>query len=377
MKGRHQKQEPSDRPSGALFDSYSAFKKAAANWYKPPYAYGIFGTDTVQAFEQEMMNREGAQFAVAFPSGMAAIAATFISLSAKRDRKILVQDDIYTVGKMFCDRILESFGIETHYCAPEKLTPDDLVNASLLYLENPSYKHYQSIDLAAVIARAKAAGVPSVVDNSLMTYIHQKPLEMGADVVLYSASKHVAGHGDVLLGVVMTNDEATYRKIRDTQILLGMAVSSSDCALALRGLETLEMRLEQECDTTASLIEDMAQWPWVERIEATHVSVENGTVKAHTQPHADMPALPLFSMRLKGTYDESALETMSQAFQTIKIGYGWGATQSIILPEIDENGVVTMRLAVGIEGQARIAKDLQSGYQALSTHQAPKASLRP
>ena len=360
MKGKF----PIHRASGALFDCYADFKAAAKGWYDPPYSYGVFGTDTVLEFEAAIAEREGANHALAFPSGMGAIAATLMGLVSK-DETILIQKDVYTVTGMFADKQLSRFGIEVQQVDPVDPETDFAAlyesGARVLYLENPSYKNYETIDLAPVIERAKQAGLLTVVDNSLLTFLNSRPLDEGADAVIYSASKYISGHGDSLLGVVTTNNEDVFKAVRDTQILSGYVTSPEDCALALRGLETLDVRLRHQAAEADKLKRELAKAPWVKEVKSARYSVTDGTITKD-----DTSSFPIGTGLLSITFDDKLtddqLNTLTKAFNKVKVGYGWGSTTSIALPQNDDPEKTTMRISVGMQTADELFEELQRGY---------------
>lgn len=354
------------RAAGVLFSSYAAFKKAAAGWYDPPYSYGVFGTEPVRDFEAEMKAQEGADRALAFPSGMAAIAATLMSLASK-DETILIQKDVYTVTNMFAEKQLARFGIGTEEIDPYDPATDfeALYNngARVLYLENPSYQNYQKQDLKPVIAKAKAAGLKTVVDNSLPTFLNARPLNDGADIVVYSASKYIAGTGDSLLGVIATNDEDSYRAIRDTQILSGYVTSPEDAAIGLAGLKTLEKRMRTQSGETDKLMRALSEQPWVAAIHAPEYAYENGQVVKDDQDY-DV-GTSLFSITLKDKLSDEQINTMTEAFNKISIGYGWGSQNTIALPKNDDPATTKIRISVGANTANELLQELEAGYKSI------------
>lgn len=365
--------KPIQRAAGILFSSYAAFKKAAAGWYDPPYSYGVFGTETVREFEAEMKKHEGAARALAFPSGMAAIAATLMSLASKDDT-ILIQNDVYTVTNMFAEKQLARFGIKTEAVdiLSEDLDFEGLYEqgARVLYLENPSYQDYSKVDLAPVIQKAKAAGIKTVVDNSLPTFLNAKPLNDGADVVVYSASKYITGSGDSLLGAILTDDEEIYRQIRDTQILSGYVTSPEDAAIGLAGLKTLRKRMSSQASEANKLMRKLSAEPWVKAVQSAEYEYKDGEVVKDNQEYG--VGVSVFSITIADKLTDEEIDTLTQAFNKVQIGYGWGSQTTIALPKNDNPETTKIRISVGSDTADEILSELATGYDLVSQQQTTR-----
>ena len=358
-----------------MFECYADFKEAAGNWYKPPYSYGVFGTETVQQFEQEMANHEGAEYALAFPSGMAAIATTLGGLLSK-DETLALQKDVYSITEDYSERYLGRMGITTKTIDfdDQNLTGISGLDAKVLYLESPTYNDYKILDLQNIINDAKSEGMIVVIDNSLATFLNVKPLDMGADAVIYSASKHICGHGDALLGCVMTNSEEIYKQIRDHQILAGYVTSPEDAALGLRGLETLRVRMSHQSSETEKLIDALINMPWINEVRAAGFFAKDGKIINENKSFELTPGL--ISITLANELDDEQMDLFTRQFQTMKIGYGWGSTISLALPKTGE-GKTSIRISVGMDTADNILQDLDNGYEALQASSTITNTIKP
>jgi cystathionine beta-lyase/cystathionine gamma-synthase len=223
-----------------------------------PFSYARTGTPTRAALENCLAALENAAHGLAFSSGMAAIDAVLRAVLHPGD-EVLAQRDLYGGAYRLLTRVLEPAGI--------KVTFLDLSDAStlaaalhpgvkLLWLETPSNPLLNLVDISELSRQAHLAGVPVAVDNTFATPYLQNPLDQGADIVVHSATKYLAGHSDVLLGMVALNDDKLYQAIRFIQSAAGAVPGPQDCFLTLRGLKTLHLRMERHCDNA----ERVAHW---------------------------------------------------------------------------------------------------------------------
>lgn len=216
-----------------------------------PHQYGRFSNPTWQALEGALAILEDAQ-TVAFPSGMAAIAAVFTAHLKSGDRLLLPADGYWTT-RAYAEKYLGPNGIEVELCPTAEFAGRDLSGFSMVYLETPSNPGLDLCDIAEISARAKAAGALVVVDNTTMTPLGQRPLDLGADIVLASDTKHVAGHSDVLAGHVSAREAELIDAVRDWRKFVGAIPSPFDAWLTYRGLKTLELRFDRMCATAGLL----------------------------------------------------------------------------------------------------------------------------
>lgn len=217
------------------------------------HQYGRFGHPTWEAVEAQHAILEDAPSAV-FPSGMAAIAALFYATLKTGDKIITPADGYYTTGAL-AERFLTPLGVKViaHPIADYENAP--LEDAALVFLETPSNPGLDVCDISAVARRTKAAGVLLVVDNTTMTPYAQRPLDLGADVIVAADTKAPGGHGDALLGHVSTRDENLMQAVRDWRRMAGAIPGAMDAWLVHRGLETLEVRLARMSASAQSIAE--------------------------------------------------------------------------------------------------------------------------
>jgi cystathionine gamma-lyase len=229
-----------------------------------PYQYARWGNPTWTALEEALTLLEGAE-TITFPSGMAAIAAVFFGLLKSGDRVLLPADGYYTT-RICADHYLAPIGVAADTCATAALDAHDLAGYRMVLIETPSNPGLDLADIRAVAQRAHAAGAIVVVDNTTMTPLGQRPLELGADLVLSSDTKALNGHSDVLFGHVASNDAALIGAVRDWRRVTGAIPGPFESWLVHRGLETLELRLARMNASAQALAERLASHAKVQTV---------------------------------------------------------------------------------------------------------------
>ena len=234
---------------------------------EPGYVYSRASNPTVTAFQDRLAALEGAEACVATASGMAAIMATVMSLTASGSHVVAARELFGATLQMF--KILERFGVAVDYVNvtdTEQWRSALRPETKLCYLESPSNPLTEIADLAAIGAITRAAGVPLVVDNCLCSPALQRPLSLGADIVVHSATKYLDGQGRVLGGAVLGSrkfiDETLIPFVRAT----GPTLSAFNAWVLLKGTETLGLRMERQCANALALARWLEAHPGVERV---------------------------------------------------------------------------------------------------------------
>lgn len=226
-----------------------------------PYIYARNGTPTWEAVEAQLSLLEDAE-TVTFPSGMGAISAALFATLKAGDRVIIPADGYY-VTRVLSQGFLAPLGVDVVQIPTLDYASADFTGASVVYLETPSNPGLDVVDIAAVTARAHAAGAVVIVDNTTMTPLLQRPLDLGADMVVAADTKAPAGHSDALFGHVAGRDAARMARVRDWRRLSGAVPGSMEAWLVHRGLETLEVRLERMCTSAGVIAARLADHPAV------------------------------------------------------------------------------------------------------------------
>jgi cystathionine beta-lyase/cystathionine gamma-synthase len=234
---------------------------------RPGYVYGRgYGNPTVESFEAVMADLEGTEAAYGFGSGMAAIHAAVTTFAQSGDR-IVSSPELYGGAYSLFHEILPRYGIEMTFVSPHDpdAVADVLPGAKLFYVETIANPNCTVADLAALGERCREAGVPCAVDNTFASPYLCNPAAFGFDAVIHSATKYVGGHHDLIGGVACTSEELR-KRLRQTAIDVGGAMQPLDAWLAVRGIITLELRMQRHCANAQAVGEFLEGHPKVERV---------------------------------------------------------------------------------------------------------------
>lgn len=233
----------------------------------PGYIYTRIANPTLALLEARMAELEGGAAAIAFGSGMGAITATLWTLLRPGD-EIVVDKTVYGCTYAFLHHGIGEFGVRVTHVDMTDLAEVDAAMArrpKLVYFESPANPNMRLVDIAEVAARAQAAGARVVVDNTYCSPYLQRPLSLGADVVVHSATKYISGHGDVTAGVTVAADAEVAERIRlqGLKDMTGAVLSAQDAALLLRGLKTLALRMDRHCANAMAVARLLERHPAV------------------------------------------------------------------------------------------------------------------
>jgi cystathionine gamma-lyase len=226
--------------------------------------YGRFNNPTWDAVEELLSHLEDAP-AVAFPSGMAAIAAVFFSQLKSGDRVLLPSDGYYTT-RVLAERFLKPMGVSFDLRATGAYLDGGFDGYRLVFLETPANPGLDLCDIAAVSAAAHAAGAIVVTDNTTMTPYGQRPLDLGADVVVAADTKAPNGHSDALFGHLASRDEVVIAAVKEWRKLSGSIPGPFEAWLVHRGLETLEVRFDRMCSSAETIARRLKDHPKVKAL---------------------------------------------------------------------------------------------------------------
>jgi cystathionine gamma-lyase len=264
----HAGQEP-DPISGAVMTPIvlsSTFAQDGPGAHKG-YDYSRAGNPTRTALEGCLAALEGAKHAVAFASGCA--ATTAILLMLKTGDHVLCGDDVYGGTFRIFDKVMKDFGLEATFLDmsdPARVRAALRPNTRLLWMETPSNPMLKIFDIGALAEIAGKANAPLVVDNTFATPVLQRPLDLGATMVVHSTTKYLNGHSDVVGGAVMTKDDTVAERLHFLQKAVGAVPSPFDCYLVLRGLKTLAVRMRQHVAGASAVATWLHSHAQVERV---------------------------------------------------------------------------------------------------------------
>ncbi|MDA1677205.1 methionine gamma-lyase [Bacillus cereus group sp. TH152-1LC] len=338
----------------------------------PSYIYSRLGNPTVKLFEERMAVLEGGEEALAFGSGMAAISATLIGFLKAGDH-IICSNGLYGCTYGFLEVLEEKFMITHSFCDME--TEDDVENkirpnTKVIFVETPINPTMKLIDLKQVIRVAKRNGLLVVVDNTFCSPYLQRPLELGCDVVVHSATKYIGGHGDVVAGVTICKTKALAEKIRPMRKDIGGIMAPFDAWLLLRGLKTLAVRMDRHCDNAEKIVSflknhDAIEGVWYPEGELASRQMKRGG--------------GVISFSVKGGKEETQAFINDLHFITIAVSLGdtetliqhpATMTHAAIPAELrQEMGIYDnlIRLSVGLESWEDIVSDLEQALKKIST----------
>lgn len=333
---------------------------------RPIYSRGL--NPTVRAFEEMLAKLEGGEDALGFASGMAAISSTVLSFVEPGERIVAVRHCYPDAFRLFGTH-LKRMKVEVTYVdgRDEEAVARALPGAKLLYLESPTSWVMETHDVGALAALAKRHGVVSVIDNSWASPIFQRPLTLGVDLVLHSASKYLGGHSDVVAGVVAGSKELIGRIRSEAYPYLGGKLSPFDAWLLVRGLRTLPIRMKAH---EASALEIARRLQALDIVDTVfHPALANRL------PPGLTGTAGLFSFTFCKGID---IRAFADHLALFKLGVSWGGHESLIVPGevvlqqkaqpnsahafgIDARSV---RLHVGLEGTEALWSDLDAAIKA-------------
>src|SRR5262249_12294939 len=253
---------PIYRGSTILFPTVAALE---AN--DQEFTYGRLGTPTVRSLEQALAEIEGGYATRLTPSGLSAIATTFLALLSAGDH-LLVTDAVYRPTRRFCDHVLARLGVEVAYYDPLiGAGIKDLIkpNTKLVFAESPGSQTFEVQNIPAIAKAAHQRDTVVVLDNTWATPLFFKPFEHGADVSIQAATKYIVGHADAMLGTI-TASKAVWPAIARTHEELGLCVGPEDAYLGLRGLRSLGVRLARHQASAVAVAEWLKDRPEVARV---------------------------------------------------------------------------------------------------------------
>lgn len=253
---------------GYLYESMDDLDAIFANT-RPGYVYARYSSPTVAAFETAVANLEEGEAALAFASGMAAIQAALLATGVQSGSHVICAYDVYGATYSLLTRLFAGLGVHTSLVNVSDLQAVEAVlregDAAAVFVETISNPLLKVADIPALAELTHRHGAQLLVDNTFATPCLIRPLLHGADYVIHSATKYLAGHGDVLAGVVVTN-AANRARMFETNKLLGSNLGPFEAWLALRGLKTLPLRVKQQCRNAMQLAQWLAGRPGVAKV---------------------------------------------------------------------------------------------------------------
>ncbi len=351
----------------------TTFKQDGVGQTRGGFEYGRSGNPTRQALESAIAALEGGTHGFAYASGLAA-TQNLLYLLEPGDRLVL-SDDVYGGTWRLADKVWARYGVQTDAVDLRDL---DAVAAALrgpqparmVWIETPTNPLLKVVDISAVARLAASVGALTVVDSTFATPFLQRPLELGADLVLHSATKYLGGHSDVISGLVATGRDDLAERLRFHQNAAGAVPSPFDCWLVMRGMRTLAVRMERACGNAAAL----AGW-LVPRPEVTVVHYPGLPDHPQRELVARQMRLPGAMLSFELRAGEAAARRFVAATRLFTLAESLGAVESLIeLPAAMTHASVAgsalevpaglIRLSVGIEAVEDLVADLDLAFAA-------------
>ena len=374
------------KASTVYFPSVAAMR--SREWKnKTAYTYGLHGTPTTYTLEERLCVLEGGRQCVLVPSGLAAIANTALALLSTGD-EVLIPDNAYGPNKALAEGELRHWGIDHAYYDP--LNPQDLAaritkRTRLVWLEAPGSVTMEFPDLIGLVRICRARGVTCALDNTWGAGLAFAPFDLtgdgslGVDISVHALTKYPSGGGDVLMGSIITRDEALHLKLKLCHMRLGLGVGANDVETVLRSLPGIGLRYAAQDQTARAL----ARW-WLQQpqcVQLLHPAFDGAPGHAHwqtvcaAQGRAGLAA-GLFSVVLDARYSQAQVDAFCDNLKLFRIGYSWGGPVSLVVPyELASMRSYTqshlkpghlVRFSVGLESAEALMADLQLALQHLS-----------
>lgn len=368
----HAGAEP-DPSTGAIMTPIyqtSTFVQAAPGKHKG-FEYARSQNPTRFALEEALAVIENGKYGLAFSSGVAATDAV-IKLLQPGD-EVIATNDMYGGTYRLFTKIFEKFGIKFHYAnmqEAENIKPYINKNTKLIWTETPTNPLINIVDIAAVAAIAKANDILLCVDNTFASPYLQNPLDLGADIVMHSATKYLGGHSDVIQGALVMNDQALRDQLYFIQKSCGAVPGPMDCFLVLRGIKTLHVRMQRHCENGEQVAHSLRNNPKVGHVYWCGFNDHPGYAIAKKQMRGFGG---MISFTLKDDSVDTAIKLLSST-KVFSLAESLGGVESLInhpatmthasIPREEriKNGLSDslIRLSVGIEDAEDLVDDLKA-----------------
>jgi len=363
---------PVHRASTVVFERHADM---ADDWRQAEvgYTYGQYGSPTVLELGARIAEIEGARHSFVVPGGQAAISLIYLAF-CKAGSHALVPHTAYGPNKELASCLLKGLGIEVEAYDPmigagiAALIRD---NTALIWTESPGSVTMEVQDVPAIAAAARARGVPVALDNTYAAGVLFDAFAHGVDVSMQALTKYVGGHSDLLLGTVSVASESSYQAVGFVLKQLGMVVSPDDASLALRGLQTLGVRLERLESSALRVARWLAQQPGIETV--LHPALPS--CPGHSFWQRDFTgSASVFSFVFDSSISPAQAEAFVDKLRLFKIGYSWGGVTSLVVlytdierPGPSRNGRL-VRLNIGLEEPVDLIDDLMQALAGITAH---------
>jgi len=360
---------PTHRGSTVVFDRLA---DARDDWRGEEYTYGLYGTPTTRELAARIAEIERAKSSFIVPGGQSAILLIYMAF-CRSGGHALVPETAYGPNLELAQNLLSGLGIEVEAYDPligGAISALFRPNTQLVWCESPGSITMEIQDVPAIAYAAHHAGVPVAVDNTYAAGVFFDAFSHGVDISMQAVTKYIGGHSDILLGSVSVSNQTAEERIGATHRLLGLAVSPDDCSLALRGMETLAVRL----DRLQSTAFEVAQWCQRRKEITTVLHPALASCPGHTIWERDFTgSSSVFSIVLHPDWNWERIRAFVESLQIFKIGFSWGGTTSLVMAyeslprKFSDYGNRVVRLNVGLELADDLIADLQQAFESVAT----------
>jgi cystathionine gamma-synthase/cystathionine gamma-lyase len=331
----------------------STFQQEAIGRRHKGYEYSRTGNPTRKALETALASLENGKYGLAFASGVAATTAVLQLL--KQGDHIISGDDIYGGTYRLFEKVFKKWGVETTYADVDDINSFESAiknNTKLIWIETPTNPLLKTVDIKKLSKIAHRHNLILVVDNTFATPYFQRPLDLGADIVVHSTTKYIAGHSDIIGGAVITSDDGIYNDLKFYQNAIGAVPGIWDSWLVLRGLKTLAVRMKQHEQNAKYLVKYLKNHP---KIEKVYYPGFGGMISMELK--GGFPAVEKFVAKLElFILAESLGGVESLICYPAKMTHAAFSEEERIKRGIKDNLV---RLSVGIENKQDLENDLK------------------
>ena len=352
------------KASTVVFPSGAALR-ARSYTAKTGYTYGLRGTPTTYLLEERLAALEGGKFCILSPSGLAAIMNVNLGLLKQGD-ELLLPNNVYFPSSDLAASVLAGWGISHQFYDP--MNPADLAarindRTRLVWVEAPGSVTMEFPDLPGLVAAARARGVLVALDNTWGAGLAFRAFDLGVDIVMQALTKYPSGGADVLMGSVVTIDEALHLKMLKVHGQLGLGVAANDAEFILRNLPTMALRYHAHDAASRTLAAWLGQQSAVTQV--LHPALPGAPGHAHWAASCTAAA-GLFSVMLDERLSVAQVDAFVDALQLFKIGYSWGGPVSLVVPYDlatmrDDRSALPghlVRFSIGLEAVADLQADL-------------------
>ena len=352
------------KASTVIFPSVAALR-ARSYTAKTGYTYGLRGTPTTYLLEERLATLEGGKFCILSPSGLAAIMNVNLGLLKQGD-ELLLPNNVYFPSSDLAASVLAGWGITHQFYDP--MNPADLAarinpRTRLVWVEAPGSVTMEFPDLPALVAAARAKGVLVALDNTWGAGLAFRAFDFGVDIAMQALTKYPSGGADVLMGSVVTRDEALHLKMLKVHGQLGLGVAANDAEFILRNLPTMALRYHAHDAAARVLAAWLGQQAAV--MQVLHPALPGAPGHAHWAASCTAAA-GLFSVMLDERLSAAQVDVFVDALRLFKIGYSWGGPVSLVVPYDlaamrDDRAALPghlVRFSIGLEAVVDLQADL-------------------